>query len=166
LRAALRRRPRRAPTPRVAPVAIGVTWRVRSRPLSDRAVRAAVRAALAHGGWQGERVDVVLVSDSALARLHGRHLADPSPTDVIAFDLSDPHGGVSAEIYASVERARMVARERGVAAGRELALYLVHGALHLSGFDDRRTAARRAMRAAERAVLDALGYPADPSPHP
>ena len=125
-----------------------------------------MRAALAHGGFRGERVDVVLVSDAALARLHGRHLADPSPTDVIAFDLSDPYGGVSAEIYASVERARIVARERGVAAGRELALYLVHGALHLCGHDDRKSAARRAMRAAERSVLDALGYPADPSPHP
>jgi len=140
---------------------VGVFWKVRARPLPDRAVRAAVRAALDLGGRSGIPVDVVLVGDRALARLHGRYLGDPGPTDVLSFDLGEEGGGPAAEIYASVDRARAVARERGVEAGRELALYLVHGALHLCGHDDHALAARRRMRAAEAAVMRSLGYPPD-----
>ncbi|MEQ1893563.1 MAG: rRNA maturation RNAse YbeY, partial [Planctomycetota bacterium] len=54
--------------------------------------------------------------------------------------------------------ARAVARRRGLLPRRELALYLVHGCLHLAGFDDLEPRARRRMRAAERAVLAPLGF--------
>ncbi|HEV8113309.1 MAG TPA: rRNA maturation RNase YbeY [Planctomycetota bacterium] len=135
---------------------IGVAWAVRARPLTDRDVRAAVRAALAHGRRPDLDVDVALVSDRRLATIHARFLGDPSPTDVIAFDLGADGGGPAAEIYASVDCARRVAREREVDAASELRLYLVHGALHLCGYDDLRPAARRLMRAAEEAVLASL----------
>jgi probable rRNA maturation factor len=82
---------------------------------------------------------------------------------VIAFDLG-AGPGPGGEVYVSVERAREVAARRGVPPGRELALYVVHGALHLCGFDDRRSTERAAMRAAEAAVLSALGYPEEGGP--
>ena len=136
------------------------------RELGDAAVRRAVRRALAHGGRPDLRVDVVFVDDAALAELHLRFLDDPEPTDVIAFDLSgDGDDGPQAEIYVSGERAREVAARRGVTAARELTLYVVHGALHLCGYDDARTAQRRRMRAAEATVLEALGFPPDDAPH-
>ncbi len=138
------------------PGKIGVAWAVRGRPLSDRAVRAAVRAALAHGRRTGLDVDVALVSDRRLAAIHGRFLGDPSPTDVIAFELGSDGGGPAAEVYVSVDCARRVARELEVDAAGELRLYLVHGALHLCGYDDVRPADRRRMRAAEASVLAAL----------
>ena len=129
-------------------------------------MRDAVRAAFEHAGRRRSSVDVVLVDDRTLARLHARFLGDPSPTDVIAFDLSGEEGGVEAEIYASHECARRVAAARGVAIERELCLYIVHGALHLCGFDDRTKRARERMRRAEALVLDALGYAEDRGPHP
>ncbi|MBK7875806.1 MAG: rRNA maturation RNase YbeY [Planctomycetes bacterium] len=139
--------------------------RVRFDRLDDREVRRIVRAALAHGGRPDARVGVVLMGDAELARLHEEHLGDPSLTDVIAFDLG-ADGGLAGEICCSVACARRVARSRGVPVERELALYLVHGALHLCGHDDHAPRARTRMRAAERAVLAALGYPDDPLPHP
>jgi len=48
---------------------------------------------------------------------------------------------------------------------RELVLYVVHGALHLCGFDDHDPDERAAMRAAERSVMGRLGYPEDLAPH-
>jgi probable rRNA maturation factor len=135
---------------------VGIAWGVRARPITDRAIRAAVRAALAHGGRPGIDVEVALVSDRHLASLHGRFLGDPAPTDVISFDLGED-GGPAGEIYVSVDRARAVARERGDPIERELALYLVHGALHLCGFDDGSPRQRKRMRAAESSVLDGLG---------
>lgn len=145
------------------PGRVGVAWDVRDRPLSDRAVRAAVRAALDHGGRAGIEVEIALVSDRRLAAIHGRFLGDPSVTDVISFDLEEAEGGseggAAAEIYVSVDRARRVARERGCSTAEELRLYLVHGALHLCGFDDRRPRDRTRMRAAEAFVLSVLESP-------
>ena len=146
-------------------MAIEITWTVEARPLTDEAVRAAVEAALAHGGRAGLAVEVVLLDDPSLAALHDQWLGDPSVTDVMAFDLGDEGEGPAAEVYASVDRARELARERGVDWGRELALYLVHGTLHLCGHDDHEDEERAAMRAAEAAVMEALGYPPDLAPH-
>jgi len=139
------------------PGSVGIAWGVRARPISDRAIRAAVRAALAHGNRAGIDVEVALVSDPYLSSIHRRFLGDPAPTDVISFDLGEEGGGAAGEIYVSVDRARAVARERGDPIDRELALYLVHGALHLCGFDDRSPRQRVRMRAAEAIVLDGLG---------
>jgi len=128
------------------------------RLLSDEEVRRAVDAALAHGRRPELAVAVVFVGDRALARLHARHLDDPSRTDVMAFELGTEGHGPAGELYVSVERARAVARARDLAPEAELALYVVHGCLHLCGYDDHAPRARAAMRAAERAVLTRLGY--------
>ena len=143
---------------RPGPAAL-VSWTVAGpRLLSDDEVRAVVRAALEQGGRPQLLLSVVFVSDAELATLHGRHLGDPSPTDVMAFDLAEEGGGPAGEVYVSVERARAEARARDLAPERELALYILHGCLHLCGHDDHRPRARARMRAAERAVLARLGY--------
>ncbi|MDP6538507.1 MAG: rRNA maturation RNase YbeY [Planctomycetota bacterium] len=141
-------------------MSVGLHWQAQAPELPPDAGRAAVEAALRHGGRWPASVDVVFVDDRTIGELHGRFLGDPSPTDVIAFDLGDD-GGVEAEIYVSVECARRVAAERGLPVARELALYAVHGALHLCGFDDVDDVQRAAMRAAEASVLAGLGYECD-----
>lgn len=145
-------------------MSVAIAWASGPRLLRAAQVRAAIEAALEYGGRPGLALSVVFVSDAELARMHGEWLDDPSPTDVIGFDLGsgeDPAErtlGPQAELYVSAQRARAVARARGGDEGRELALYLVHGALHLCGYDDRRSDARRRMRRAERALLARLGY--------
>ena len=74
-------------------------------------------------------VSVVLVSDKRIAELHRRFMNDPTPTDVITFD----HG----EIFISTETAKRQARQFRTSLEHELRLYLVHGLLHLCGFDDK-----------------------------
>ena len=139
---------------------IRLCWSVRGpRLLSAARVRAAARAALEHGGRADIPLAIVFVSDAALARLHARWLGDPSPTDVMAFDLGTEGTGPAGEIYVSVERARAEARRRRMRPERELTLYVVHGCLHLCGFDDRSEGDRALMRAAERTVLARTGYP-------
>ena len=144
---------------------IWIAWKVRGRLLGDPEVRRILRAALRHGQKPELGLSVVFLGDAALARLHRRWLSDGSRTDVITFDLSDAHSQAG-ELYVSATCARRVARERGVEPRRELALYLVHGALHLCGFDDHAPRARARMRRAETTVLRALGFPDDPLPHP
>lgn len=100
-------------------------------------------------------LSLVFLPDAALARLHADFLDDPSPTDVITFE-GDPAAGLAGEICVSVDRATRVARERKTDTAAELTLYLVHGWLHLAGYDDLRPAQKRHMRAAERRALNLL----------
>jgi probable rRNA maturation factor len=134
-----------------------VAWTARGRRLlSRRRIERIIAAALDHGGRPGIELAVVFTGDRELAALHASTLGDPSPTDVITFDLGEEGHGPAGELYISVERARAVARERGLDPGSELALYIVHGCLHLCGFDDSEAPSRDRMRAAERAVLARL----------
>lgn len=144
---------------------VEVAWSRVRRIATDRDVVRAARAAREHGGRRDLALSIVFVSDRELARLHARHLGDPTRTDVITFDLSDDVDGAAGELYVSSERAARVARARGVSARRELCLYVVHGVLHLCGHDDHARADRAAMRAAERVVMRALGFDDDLLPH-
>jgi len=141
---------------------ISVAWDVEPRPLADSDVQAAARAAADHGGQPELELAIVFVDEDFLCGLHQRFLDDPSPTDVLSFDLGQGPGP-EGEVYVSVDRAREVSTARSTSLQRELALYVVHGVLHLCGFDDQSDGDREAMRAAERSVLQSLGYADEPS---
>lgn len=146
---------------------IQISWQIAPEGLDDRSVEAAALAAVAEGDRGVAELSIALVDDPTLAELHGRYLDDPTVTDVMSFDVtpgpeSTPLVG---EIVVSVDRARAVASRRGVPLDYELALYIVHGTLHLCGFDDIDADDRLAMRAAERRALTALGYPLESVPH-
>jgi probable rRNA maturation factor len=107
-------------------------------------------------GASFQNLSIVLVSDTAMARLNLQYHATPGPTDVLTFDYGEGHG----ELIICVDQAVAHARQFRTTPSRELALYLVHGILHLLGYDDRWPTARRRMRAAERrwmAGLDVRG---------
>lgn len=73
-------------------------------------------------------VEVTIVSDRVIARVHEDFMAIPGATDVITFE----HG----EIVISAETARAYAADYGHTLEEELALYTIHGLLHLNGFED------------------------------
>jgi probable rRNA maturation factor len=129
---------------------------------SPAAVARALRLLEAHHGELARgaapppaeaELSVLFMTDAALARLHAQFLDDPAPTDVITFPAR-PEASSAGEICISADAARRQARGGGASA--ELALYLVHGWLHLAGHDDRAPGPRRAMRAAERRALALL----------
>ena len=104
-------------------------------------------------------LSVALVDDKAITRLHDQYLGKATPTDVISFPLFDEDDGsttpepVLGEVVVSAETALREARNRGLEPERELALYAIHGTLHLVGFDDLEPNAKRRMRRAEKKYL-------------
>ncbi len=90
-------------------------------------------------------ISVVLVSDRRIATLHRQFMQIAGPTDVLTFQ----HG----EIVISAETARENAERFGVSIEEELRLYIVHGFLHLLGFDDRTAKDARQMETAQAGVL-------------
>ena len=100
-------------------------------------------------------LSLVFLSDAALARLHADFLDDPSPTDVITFSGSADLGAAG-EICVSADTAAAYARRHRCDFQTELTLYLVHGWLHLAGYDDLAPARKRAMRRAEARAMTIL----------
>ena len=90
-------------------------------------------------------VFVWLISDRRMAVLHRQFLGQSGPTDVLTFQ----HG----EIFVSVETARRHAHAFGNSLTRELELYIIHGLLHLHGFDDQTPGEARKMGAAQEKIL-------------
>ncbi len=91
-------------------------------------------------------ISVLIVSDRQMASLHRQFMNESGPTDVITFQ----HG----EIFISAETARGNAQRFGNALARELRLYVVHGLLHLHGFDDRNEPNARKMEIVQRRILN------------
>jgi probable rRNA maturation factor len=126
--------------------------------LDRRAVAAAVQtldtaAAAFRGGCPAGELSLVFLTDAALAKLHGDFLADPTITDVITFE-GQAALGVAGEICLSADAAERQRGRHPFAA--ELTLYLVHGWLHLAGYDDLVPAKKRAMRRAETRAMRLL----------
>ena len=105
-------------------------------------------AARFNGGPPPGELSLAFLTDDALARLHADFLDDPTTTDVITFE-GEPAFGTAGEICVSADTAAMFAREHGLDFSRELTLYVIHGWLHLAGYDDLQPAKKRRMRAAE-----------------
>lgn len=99
------------------------------------------------------RLSVAFLDRSRHSRIHGDFLKDFRPTDVITFP-ADPVEGLAGEICVSVDQAIEEAGNREVEFAHELALYLIHGWLHLVGFDDKEDEDRKIMRREERKTLD------------
>ena len=109
--------------------------------------------------WAHSEISLVIVSKPEMTRLNRRHTGRKGDTDVLAFDLAGGEDRVVGEIIVNASRAKEQARLRKADACHELALYVVHGALHLQGYDDHSPADRRRMYRREEATLKRAGVP-------
>ena len=106
----------------------------RHQPLSREAVRRAAATVL-----RRERRRAVLslsfVGRERMRDLNARWKGRPGPTDVLAFRLSGPDGTLAGDIYICRWVAAREARDRGISLGEELLRLVVHGVLHVLGYD-------------------------------
>ncbi len=107
---------------------------------------------------------VVLVDNAYIKTLNRRWLKRNAPTDVLAFSMTlGPDAaysyGVLGDVYISIERAREQAQEYGVTFEEEIGRLLVHGVLHLTGYDHAQPGEARRMRSREEAILHSFPLP-------
>jgi probable rRNA maturation factor len=112
------------------------------------------RRVLRAEGVERAEISLTLVDNATIRQLNRRHLEHDWPTDVISFLLTDPaEPELAGEVIVSAEMALTTAAEIGADPWAELALYVVHGLLHLCGYDDTTDAAAISMRAREARAL-------------
>jgi probable rRNA maturation factor len=109
------------------------------------------------------QISVALVDNATIRRINHEHLAHDWPTDVISFMLSSPgEPELVGELIVSTEMAAATAAEVNAEPAAELALYVVHGLLHLCGHDDLTEPDVLEMRARESMHLDRHGLKGAP----
>lgn len=90
---------------------------------------------LNHLGIKGRELGVLLVGDKEIHELNRQYLGRDRPTNVLAFPMDGPSNRLLGDIVISVQTAQREAEERGVSLEEHLALLLIHGVLHLLGYD-------------------------------
>jgi probable rRNA maturation factor len=102
-------------------------------------------------------LSVYFVTEQRITQLHEEFFNDPTPTDCITFPIDEDFLG---ELFICPKTAQIYAAKHHLNPYEETSLYVVHGILHLLGYDDLTPAKRRTMRKKEKkcmAHLNALG---------
>ncbi len=103
------------------------------------------------------RISIALVDDATIHQLNRQYLNHDYATDVLSFVLERTADWLEGEVVVSSETAVSQAVHYRWSPADELLLYVIHGLLHLVGFDDDTPAARDAMRCAEDVYLKQCG---------
>ena len=136
------------------------------------------QAARIEGIGPEAEVSVVLTDDAYIKKLNREYRGIDAPTDVLSFALNEDAEPVNEEpqianspgetllgdIVISLEAVERQAKEYGHSPERELAYLLVHGMLHLIGYDHGNEIARRRMRKEEERILSAVGAVREEAP--
>ena len=123
-------------------------------------MREVVRAVLDGEGVAEAEISLAFVDNPTVHALNKRYLNHDEPTDVLSFSLSEANAArLAGELVVGAEVAKEQAAQRGHDVQAELALYVIHGLLHLCGYDDHDREDAAAMRRRERHYLRALGLP-------
>jgi probable rRNA maturation factor len=121
-------------------------------PLDERLIKRMVVEVLGRlGGRGGLEIEVILVNDASIESLNKRYLNKTGPTDVISFDLDR-----SACVFVSVDTAFRSSGILGTGFVGEIMLYVIHGILHLFGYDDDTKASSEKMSAKQDDILRRL----------
>ena len=102
--------------------------------LNEKQYKTLCRDVLSEINLEAESCAVIFVDDAFLAEMHGRYLSDPTETDVITFNLGE--AAVEGEIYISTDRAAAQAEYYKTTPEEEIIRLIIHGLLHLKGYDD------------------------------
>jgi probable rRNA maturation factor len=125
----------------------------RAHRVATARLRSAVRRVLVHEGIRDGHIDLALVDDRTIRSVHREFLNLDTPTDVLTFPLHEAGEPLSGQIVVSVETALREARRRGLSVADEVLLYVIHGVLHLCGYDDHMPGDARRMRRRQQHFL-------------
>ena len=102
------------------------------------------------------KLGIVLLSDEELLEMNKSVLQHDYYTDILTFEIERNDNHLESELYFSLDRAQENALHYKVSLRNELARLAIHGMLHLAGYDDKTSPAKRKMRKMEKEFLDTV----------
>jgi len=129
-------------------------------PVDRKHMREVVRLIQEGENIADAEISLAFVDNPTIHGLNKRYLEHDEPTDVLSFPLSEPGARkLAGELVIGAEVAVAQAQEHGHDVQAELTLYVIHGLLHLCGYDDHEPEDAVKMRQRERHYLGLLGLP-------
>ena len=112
-------------------------------------------------GFQTQEISITFASDQFVRKLNKQYRGIDRPTDVLAFSMQEGEWAeiqpqILGDVVISVDTASRQAQEMGNDLNQELTILLVHGILHLAGYDHMQKEDAQKMRAMERTILKAI----------
>jgi probable rRNA maturation factor len=126
-------------------------------PLDESRLKKGARTVLKDAGIEDGEISIAIVDDAEMHALNRKYLDHDYPTDVLSFVLEEEEGRLDGEIIASSDYAAREAEIYKWKAEDEILLYVIHGSLHLVGYDDLEPVSKQMMREAERYYLAPFG---------
>ncbi|MCC6745671.1 MAG: rRNA maturation RNase YbeY [Acidobacteria bacterium] len=115
-------------------MAVEVLNRQRRFPVDACRLAAIAEATIAAAGHPGRELAVTITNDRRLHLLNRQYRGKDKPTDVLSFPYDEPCGPIG-DVVVSIDRARAQAEEKGHGLQRELEILVLHGSLHVCGYD-------------------------------
>ena len=108
-------------------------------------------------GFSIDNLSIVFVSDEYLYELNLKYLNHDYYTDIITFDYSSNHfKAINGELYISIDRAKDNAKKLNVTVQAEVKRLIIHGLLHLCGYEDTNAQAKQTMTQKEDFYLNLM----------
>ncbi|MGE3953730.1 MAG: rRNA maturation RNase YbeY [Parachlamydiales bacterium] len=121
--------------------------------LSEAGAGPIAQSVVADEGKEPQEVGIHFVDATEMSQLHMEYFQDPSLTDCISLPVD---GELLGDVFVCPKQALLYTQEHGGDPYWETTLYLVHGLLHLLGYDDKEEGREREMREAERRHMERL----------
>ena len=147
-------------------IEILVNNRQHKHPLDPQPLVRAARHVLEQHGIRQGHINLGVLDDAEIQQLNRQFLDHDYATDVLSFLLQRHEQELEGEIVVSAETAARQAADYGWPYEHELGLYVIHGALHLAGFNDKQDDDIRRMRQAEEEACDWMGFGMPPREAP
>ncbi|AAR35660.2 rRNA maturation RNase YbeY [Geobacter sulfurreducens] len=142
---------------------VAITNRQKRHPIGTRRLRKVAETILGALGYPDSELSVVITGDLGIRRVNRDYLGKDRPTNVISFamgegDFGDLNPDVLGDVIISADTAAREAEEAGIAFWSRLCFLLLHGTLHITGYDHERSgeAEARRMEAKEREIFALL----------
>lgn len=149
--------------PKISAVTLTVSNRQQVRKINPQSVKEIAAATLSDLKIQEAELGIVIVSAKEMASINESFLGHEGPTDVITFDYSEaakiPRAkpfGIHGEIFICVTEAERQAKTFETDWQSEVVRYIIHGILHLAGYDDLQPVARKKMKHEENRLMRKL----------
>lgn len=126
--------------------------------LTKRKLEAVVKAVLESFGIIDGELTITFATDEEITPLNRRYRKRNAPTDVLSFAMREGRrlakdSSILGDIVISIGRAKEQAKVFGASFKEEIELYVIHGILHLAGYDDEKPAAEKKMRKKEKELM-------------
>ena len=138
-------------------ITISLANRQSVHPVNEQQLVDAARLVLQQSRFTSATISLAVVDDLTIHDLNRRFLNHDWPTDVLSFALDERDGHLEGEVILSADTAAAEAAEIGWPAAAEQLLYVIHGTLHLVGYQDKTPEEAQAMQAAEDKYLREFG---------